>query len=89
MHRQVGDLKTNQRGLLIRHLVLPNNLSGSKKVIDFIAEEISTETYLNIMDQYHPAYNSSQYQNLNRRITNKEYTEVIDYAKSKGFKIYE
>ncbi len=94
MHNQVGDLKLNkrdisQRGLLIRHLILPNDLAGSKKVIDFIAENISTDTYLNIMDQYHPAYNSSNYPKLNRRVTKKEYNDVIEYAKSKGLKIYE
>ena len=94
MHKQVGDLKisrrgTAQRGLLIRHLVLPNNLAGSKKVIDFIAENISTETYLNIMDQYHPSYKSNQHLILDRRITPNEFNDVVKYAKTKGFKIYE
>jgi len=91
MHRQVGNLKISkrgiaQRGLLIRHLVLPNDISGSKKVIDFVADEISTDSYLNIMDQYHPTYNAYKYDKLNRGITPSEYTEVIDYAYSKGFK---
>jgi putative pyruvate formate lyase activating enzyme len=91
MHRQVGDLKINkggiaQRGLLIRHLVLPNDIAGSKKVIDFVAEEISTNSYLNIMDQYRPAYNASKYEKLNRRITPSEYKEVVDYAFSKGLR---
>ena len=89
MHRQVGDLKISKRGiakrgLLIRHLVLPNDIAGSKKVIDFVADEISTNTYLNIMDQYRPAYNASKYKKLNRRITPSEYKEVVDYAISKG-----
>jgi putative pyruvate formate lyase activating enzyme len=91
MHRQVGDLKINkrgiaQRGLLIRHLVLPNDAAGSKKVIDFVADEISTNSYLNIMDQYRPAYNASKYEKLNRRITPSEYKEVVDYAFSKGLR---
>ncbi len=91
MHKQVGDLKISkrgiaQRGLLIRHLVLPNDIAGSKKVIDFVADEISTNTYLNIMDQYRPAYNASKYEKLNRRITPSEYKEVVDYAFSKGLK---
>jgi putative pyruvate formate lyase activating enzyme len=91
MHRQVGDLKISkrgiaQRGLLIRHLVLPNDIAGSKKVIDFVADEISTDSYLNIMDQYHPTYNAYKYDKLNRGITPSEYKEVIDYAYSKGFK---
>jgi putative pyruvate formate lyase activating enzyme len=91
MHRQVGDLKISkrgiaQRGLLVRHLVLPNDIAGSKGVIGFIADEISEETYLNIMDQYRPAYNASKHEELNRRITPLEYKEVIDYAFNKGLK---
>jgi len=91
MHSQVGDLKTSkrgiaQRGLLIRHLVLPNDVAGSKKVIDFVADEISTNSYLNIMDQYRPAYNASKYEKLNRRITPSEYKEVVDYAFYKGLR---
>jgi putative pyruvate formate lyase activating enzyme len=91
MHRQVGDLKISkrgiaQRGLLIRHLVLPNDTAGSKKVIDFIADEISTNSYLNIMDQYRPVYNANKYEKLNRKITPSEYKEVVDYAFSKGLR---
>jgi putative pyruvate formate lyase activating enzyme len=98
MRRQVGDLKISkrgiaQRGLLIRHLVLPNDIAGSKKVIDFVADEISTDSYLNIMDQYHPSYNAFKFNKLNRRITPSEYKEVIDYAFIKGlrrgFEIYQ
>jgi putative pyruvate formate lyase activating enzyme len=89
MHRQVGDLKISkrgiaQRGLLMRHLVLPNNIAGSKKVIDFVADEISKNSYINIMDQYRPSYNAFKYEKLNRRITPSEYKEVIDYALNKG-----
>jgi len=89
MHRQVGDLKISkrgiaQRGLLIRHLVLPNDIAGSKKVIDFVADEISTDSYINIMDQYRPAYNAIKHEILNRRITPSEYKEVVDYAFGKG-----
>lgn len=91
MHRQVGDLKISkrgiaQRGLLIRHLVLPNDVAGSKKVFDFVADEISTDSYINIMDQYHPAYNAYKYEKLNRRITPSEYKEVVDYASNKELK---
>jgi putative pyruvate formate lyase activating enzyme len=91
MHRQVGDLKISKRGiakrgLLVRHLVLPNDIAGSKTVIDFIADEISTETYLNIMDQYRPAYNADKYELLSRRINPSEFNEVVDYAFSKGLK---
>jgi putative pyruvate formate lyase activating enzyme len=89
MHRQVGDLKISkggiaQRGLLIRHLVLPNDIAGSKKVIDFVADEISTDSYINIMDQYRPAYNAIKHEKLNRIITPSEYKEVVDYAFGKG-----
>ena len=91
MHRQVGDLKISkrgiaQRGLLIRHLVLPNDVAGSKKVFDFVADEISTDSYINIMDQYRPAYNAYKYEKLNRRITASEYKEVVDYASNKGLR---
>jgi len=89
MHRQVGDLKISkrgiaQRGLLVRHLVLPNDVAGSKGVIDFIADEISTDTYLNIMHQYRPTYHAYKYPKLDRQISSSEYKEVVDYALSKG-----
>jgi len=88
MHNQVGDLKVGkrgiaQRGLLIRHLVLPDGISGSNKVIDFIVEEISTDTYINIMDQYHPTFRVSRHTELNRRITREELLAVVRYAESK------
>lgn len=89
MHRQVGDLMISssgiaKRGLLIRHLVLPNDISGSKKVLDFIANEISKNSYVNIMDQYRPAYLANQFTELNRQINEKEFFEVINYAKQIG-----
>lgn len=89
MHRQVGDLHIGRngianRGLLVRHLVLPNDLAGSEKVIDFIADEISKNTYVNIMDQYHPSYKADEYVELNRRIRMTEYEKVLEYAKLKG-----
>lgn len=89
MYRQVGDLHIDRkgiakRGLLIRHLVLPNNLAGSEKVIDFIADEISKETYLNIMDQYHPAFKAAEDKKLMRRIKPDEYERVVEYARFKG-----
>jgi len=91
MHRQVGDLKISkrgiaQRGLLIRHLVLPNDVAGTKKVINFVADEISIDSYINIMDQYRPAYNANKYEKLNRRITPSEFKEVVDYALSRGLR---
>lgn len=89
MHRQVGDLKINNfgiadRGLLVRHLVLPNNIAGSERVLDFIANEICIDTYVNIMDQYRPCFKASLYPELNRRITESEYQYVLQYAESLG-----
>jgi len=89
MHRQVGDLKISgdgvaERGLLIRHLVLPNGLAGSQQVLRFIAEKVSVDTYLNIMDQYRPAYQAYRKIDINRRITRAEYTDIIHYAESLG-----
>ncbi|TET44567.1 radical SAM protein, partial [Candidatus Aerophobetes bacterium] len=71
MHRQVGDLEVSEeglaeRGLLIRHLVLPNNLAGSEAVLRFIAEKLSRESYVNIMPQYRPRYKASLYPEINR-----------------------
>ncbi len=89
MYRQVGDLVLDengiaQKGLLIRHLVLPNNLAGSEQILRFIAEQISPNTYLNIMDQYYPAFQARQYPELNRPINASEYQKVLDMARSFG-----
>jgi len=88
MHRQVGDLKIEdgiaRRGLLVRHLVLPGGLAGTEKVLKFIAEEISRDTYVNIMAQYYPTYKAWQYPELARRITPKEYSEALKIARNLG-----
>jgi putative pyruvate formate lyase activating enzyme len=86
MYRQVGDLTTNskgiaERGLLIRHLVMPNGVASSEAVLEFIAEEISVHSYVNIMDQYRPEYQAHEYPEINRPITHKEYLEAIQIAK--------
>jgi len=91
MHRQVGDLIINKegiavKGLLVRHLVLPNNLAGTKEIVEFFAKEISKNTFLNIMDQYYPYAKASQYPELSRRITQKELREAIELAKNAGLK---
>jgi len=88
MHRQVGDLKVNDRGiayrgLLIRHLVLPNNLAGSEKVLEFAAE-LSRECYVNIMAQYRPCGRAYEHEELNRRPTSTEYSRVVNYARKLG-----
>ena len=89
MHRQVGDLEINRRGvavrgLLVRHLVLPDRLAGSERVIDFIAERVSRDTYLNIMDQYHPAYRASEQRVLARRVTRREVDDAVAHARRRG-----
>lgn len=88
MHRQVGDLVIENglavRGLLIRHLVLPHGLAGSREALKFIAEELSRDSFVNIMAQYHPTYKAFEYPELSRRITSKEYWEVVAYARSLG-----
>lgn len=88
MHRQVGDLVVEnglaKRGMLIRHLVLPHGLAGSKEVLKFIAAELSRDSWVNIMAQYHPAFKAFEYPELSRRITSKEYEEVVVYARSLG-----
>ena len=89
MHRQVGDLVINDqglavRGLLIRHLVLPNDMAGTSDIVRFLAEEISKDTYLNLMDQYRPDYNAHQFQELDRRLTRDEYIQAVKQAHSVG-----
>lgn len=89
MHRQVGELKVNrwgiaERGLLIRHLVLPNDLAGSEAILRFIAEEISPDSYVNIMDQYHPAFKAHHIPELARRVSVIEYHRVIQLARELG-----
>jgi putative pyruvate formate lyase activating enzyme len=85
MHRQVGDLEIGddgvaRRGLLVRHLVLPNGLAGSKGVIDFLAEEVSGDTAVNVMDQYRPCFKATEHEDMNRRCTREEYEEARGYA---------
>lgn len=91
MHRQVGDLIIDERGialrgLLIRHLVLPEGIAGTGEVVRFIAEEISKDTYVNIMDQYYPCYKAFEHPPLDRRITTREYSEAINLALRAGLR---
>ena len=89
MHRQVGDLRLDERGvatrgLLVRHLVLPGDLSGTDEVTRFIAQEISDNTYINIMDQYRPCFRAGDVEGLERRITRAEYGRAIEVARENG-----
>ena len=91
MHRQVGDLVLDthgiaQRGLLIRHLLLPNDLANTETVLAFIAREISPNTYLNLMDQYHPCYRADEHPLLNRCISSAEYRRALALAAQYGLR---
>lgn len=91
MHRQVGDLRIEnglaRRGLLVRHLVLPNGLAGSFKALNFLAEQISKNTAINVMDQYRPCFKADSHPKINRRPTPDEVEEVRQYAFSKGLNV--
>jgi len=89
MHRQTGDLEINeegvaQRGLLVRHLILPHGLAGTKGIVNFLGEEISRNTYVNIMAQYRPCYNAFQIPSLGRRISSTEFREALSLAQEAG-----
>lgn len=89
MHRQVGPLELDEqgvarRGLLVRHLVLPNGLAGTGGVVRFLAEEISRETYLNLMDQYHPSYRASRHPALARAVSRTEFERAVSAAAEAG-----
>lgn len=89
MHRQVGDLVLDdagiaRRGLLVRHLVLPENLAGTDRILSFLAEEISPGTYLNLMDQYRPCYRAEEYPPLDRGPTSAEFRTTLKLAKKHG-----
>lgn len=82
MFNQVGNLKTKNgiavKGMIIRHLILPEGLSGTGEVIKFLAENISQNIYLSLMDQYFPAYKSLEHRILYRKITLEEYNNAIE-----------
>jgi putative pyruvate formate lyase activating enzyme len=88
MHRQKGDLIIKNglavKGLLVRHLVLPNNLAGSKKIIEFLADEISPSTFINVMAQYRPCYNAAKYPGINQMPDYKYINELRSYAAGRG-----
>lgn len=89
MYRQVGHLQINEegvaeRGLLIRHLVLPNNLNNSMNVLKRIKEILGTEVYISLMNQYFPAYKAFDY-DINRPLSRDEYKKIVDYFFDLGF----
>jgi putative pyruvate formate lyase activating enzyme len=91
MHRQVGVLKVDEqglakRGVLVRHLVMPDGLADTPEVMRFLAEEISPDTYVNVMAQYYPAGKVSpqKYRNINRRLTPQEFQQAVADTSAAG-----
>lgn len=89
MHRQVGDLSLDERGiacrgLLVRHLVMPMDKAGTRDVMRFISQQIGVGTYVNIMPQYRPCGQAYNVSGLNRHITGEEYAEALEAAESEG-----
>ena len=89
MHRQVGELEVDEngialRGLIIRHLVLPENIAGTDKFVKWVAQKLTPSTYVNIMAQYRPAHEAHRHPDLARRITGAEYSRAIRWAKEAG-----
>jgi len=89
MNRQVGKLLIDKhgiahRGLIIRHLVMPNRVAGTEKLVKWIAETLPKSTYVNIMSQYHVDYKAFDYPEISRGITVEEFLEAMDWAKKYG-----
>lgn len=91
MHRQVGVLQVDgrgvaRRGLLIRHLVLPDNLAGTDRFVKWVAEKLSPDTWVNIMAQYRPEYKARQHPPLDRRLTFAEHRRALAWAREAGLR---
>jgi putative pyruvate formate lyase activating enzyme len=89
MHRQVGDLVVDergiaQRGLLVRHLVLPEKKAGTREIMRFISQKISTDTYVNIMSQYRPCGNIEGIKPLQRSVSRREFMDALSTARAEG-----
>ena len=89
MHHQVGDLTVDedgvaQKGLLIRHLVLPSGLAGTREIMKFIAREISTHSYVNLMSQYRPCGRASEVNGLNVFLSPADFQTALQEAKEEG-----
>ena len=89
MHRQVGDLRINahgiaERGLLVRHLVMPEGLDETKGIMGFLAREVSPRTYVNVMEQYRPCGRAHDYPPIDRSLTHEEYLAAVQIAKDAG-----
>ena len=90
MFRQVGALQTNSegtavKGLIIRLLVLPGDISGTEQILRFVAEELGTGVFISLMSQYHPAHNSRRYPPLSRKLDPEEYSRAVNTLEELGF----
>eukprot|EP01105_Mastigella_eilhardi_P007020 TRINITY_DN184_c0_g1_i10.p2 TRINITY_DN184_c0_g1~~TRINITY_DN184_c0_g1_i10.p2 ORF type:complete len:132 (+),score=18.51 TRINITY_DN184_c0_g1_i10:1221-1616(+) len=87
MHRQVGDLVWDplsgiaSRGLLVRHLVMPNNLGGAEKICEWLATEVSPNTYINVMGQYRPCFRAVDFEDIARGVTKEEVESACNAAR--------
>ncbi len=89
MQRQTGTATADsdglmRRGLIIRHLVMPNNVSGTREVLRWIAGNLPRTTYIHLMSQYRPSFQATQHPAINRRISAEEYADAVSYARSLG-----
>lgn len=89
MHNQVGDLVTDskgiaRRGIILRHLVMPGRLEDTRKIMKFLADEISPDTYVNVMGQYRPAHQAANYPELSRSLKRTEHRQAISIAREAG-----
>lgn len=89
MERQVGNPKFDERGiiqkgLIVRHLIIPNNMENTKKVLTWFKQNMNSKTYISVMTQYFPTYKSSDYEEINRKITKEEYRKIEDYIEELG-----
>ncbi len=94
MHRQVGDLRLDEQGLavsglLVRHLVMPGQPDETGQIVQFLAERISRETYVNIMEQYHPCFRAREFPEINRPLAREEYQQAMAVARAAGLHRFE
>lgn len=87
MSRQVGAPKFNekgmiQKGIIVRHLIMPNHIENSKKVLKWIKNNLPEEIYISVMTQYFPTHKANEYPEINRKITKQEYDEIEKYIES-------
>jgi putative pyruvate formate lyase activating enzyme len=90
MHRQVGTLRTKDgiayRGMIIRHLVLPENLAATDRFVKWVVSELGPETHVNIMGQYRPMFQSNEHPPLDRPITREEFEQAMQWARDGGLR---